>query len=551
MENSSWNRARAALLAAALLLFLPNVASLGLWAPDEPRAAAVTREMFAMKHGAESLVLLRLNEEPYTQKPPLYYWMASAVSLLPGEVTEWSARTPSILAGLATLWLTLAFGRRLFDAPTALLGAAILLTTFSFAELSRRVQFDVVLTFFELGALAAFWRMDRGAGDPNRNRLLAHASMGLALLVKGPVGFLLPVLSWAGFLWADGRLREIGRIFSPGALLLSLGPILAWLGGAVALAPPGFFGTAVGGGVVSRFFEGTSHARPFYYFLYQFPVEFLPWTLLAPAVVSVGRREVFGSDESNGDRRRAWRFALACLAVTFVFFSLSAGKRGLYVLPCFPVLALLCADALRGLLARSGAPPRWLGVTFGALGLALAALGVWSLTQDDVAGAHVPLVVSLGLVAIPVAAAVGWLRVVRRNRPLAIAAVLVLAAWAVLAVVFGRLYPALDPVRSMKLVAEAARRHTPSEQPLALLGSRPMIGGLSYYAEGPIHWIDDLEDVPAYFESGGVALITKASKLERLQAIAPVTVRETVREGDRALLIVRYTPDGEAPPGRQ
>ena len=30
-----------------------------------------------------------------------------------------------------------------------------------------------------------------------------------------------------------------------------------------------------------RFFAGTSHERPFYYYLYQFPLNFLPWFLLA------------------------------------------------------------------------------------------------------------------------------------------------------------------------------------------------------------------------------------------------------------------------------
>ncbi len=85
---------------AALLLLLPALGSVGLSAPDEPRTAAVAREMFSMEHGRSGLALLHLNGEAYTPKPPLYYWMASVVSLLPGRVTEWSARLPSALAGL-------------------------------------------------------------------------------------------------------------------------------------------------------------------------------------------------------------------------------------------------------------------------------------------------------------------------------------------------------------------------------------------------------------------------------------------------------------------
>lgn len=541
MRQSRWIGACALLVAAAALLLVPGMASLGLSAPDEPRAAAVAREMFALPHGLESLVLLRLNEAPYTQKPPLYYWLAAAASSIPGEVTEWSARLPSVVAGLATVLLTLALGRRLFGARTAWLGAAFLLTTYTFAHLARRVQFDVLLTFFELAALAALWRMDRGAGSPNASRLAAHGAMGLGMLVKGPVGFLLPVLSWLGFLAMEGRLREARRAFSAPALLLSLGPILAWLAGAMALAPPGFFGTAVGGGVVSRFFEGTSHARPFYYYLYQFPIEFLPWTLLLPALWIVGRRQVFVAG-ADPERRRAWRFGLACVGVTLVFFSLSAGKRGLYVVPCFPLLALLCADALHGLLEQRTRPPRALGVAFGGAGLALAALGVWAWQAGEVAGADIPVALCAALLGVPTAGALGWRACVVRGGTRELGFVLAGTAWGVLAAAFWLLYPALDPINSMKPIARSARHWTPDDQPLALLGSRPMIGGLAYYAERPIEWIDDVEDVPAYLAGGGTTLITKAKKLEALGAIVPIEVLDRLREGDRAVAIVRLVP---------
>ena len=140
MERSAWRWGCLALVGALLLLLVPGMASLGLWAPDEPRAAAVAREMFAMERGLESLVLLRLNGEAYTQKPPLYYWLVSVASLVPGQVEEWTARLPSALAGVGTLILTLLLGRRLFGPRTALLGAALLLTSYKFVHLSRRAQ---------------------------------------------------------------------------------------------------------------------------------------------------------------------------------------------------------------------------------------------------------------------------------------------------------------------------------------------------------------------------------------------------------------------------
>jgi len=550
-RESSVGGGRAILALAALLLLLPALGSVGLSAPDEPRAAAVARELFDFEHGPAGLALLHLNGEAYTQKPPLYYWMVAVVSLVPGDVVEWSARLPSALGGFATLILTVMLGTRLVGARSALLGAALLLTTYKFAWLSRRVQFDVVLAAFELGALLAFWRLDRAIGSATRNRLAMHACMGMAMLTKGPVGFLVPMLVAASYLGLEGRARELRRTVSAGALAWSLGPILAWLAAAVALAPPGFFGETVGGGVLSRFFEGTSHARPFYYFLYQFPIEFLPWTLLWPAVVWAGRRRVFGAgagaahsgaaDAGGGadeERRRAWRFLGAWVGATLAFFSLSAGKRGLYLLPCFPAVALLCADSVRLLLAGRARPPHALSLGAALAAAALVGVALYFGRLGEVGDATLPISFLALLAGVPVAGALAWLACVRRGRVAAVVPVAVACVWAIEAAAFTILNPALDSVRSVAPIAEAALRFTAPGAPVALLGSRPMVGGLSFYARRPVEWLEEDSEVPGYFARGGQALVMDADKLRDVRRLAEVTVLERVREGERAVLVV-------------
>ena len=103
---------------------------------------------------------------------------------------------------------------------------------------------------------------------------------------------------------------------------------------------------AVVDNLFGRFFAGTSHARPFYYYLYQLPLG-LPALDAARAgrIAWAARRSVFVARRATRSAR-AWRFLLAWVRRTLVFFSLSSGKRGLYLLPAFPALALLLADAL-------------------------------------------------------------------------------------------------------------------------------------------------------------------------------------------------------------
>jgi 4-amino-4-deoxy-L-arabinose transferase-like glycosyltransferase len=74
------------LIVAAFMLFF-RLGATDLWAPDEPRFAAMAEELRSFEHGPAGLVVLHLNSAPYTQKPPLYYWMAALLGQVPGRVT--------------------------------------------------------------------------------------------------------------------------------------------------------------------------------------------------------------------------------------------------------------------------------------------------------------------------------------------------------------------------------------------------------------------------------------------------------------------------------
>ena len=308
----------ALVLAMGIALLLPYLGAQDLWAPDEPRYAQVAEELRSFEHGPSGLVVMHLNGEAYTQKPPLYYWLAAGLGAALGGVNETAARLPSALAGIATAFLAWRFGSRLFGNTAGIWGAAVLLSVFRFAHTARRVQLDVVLTFLTMLALSAFWQLDRNLGPRTRNLVLLHGALGLAVLTKGPVG-LLPIAVIVAYLAWERRLREIWRLLPPAALLLSLGPGLIWISAAVALSPPGFFGDAVTENLLGRFFAGTAHGRSPLYYLYQFPADFAPWSLFWPWVgVCAWRaltRAETGSNGPNGPSTgsaSAWESGRCC-----------------------------------------------------------------------------------------------------------------------------------------------------------------------------------------------------------------------------------------------
>src|SRR5579863_3103817 len=112
-------------LALALLALLG--CNRGLWTPDEPREAEISREM-ALAPG----VIPTLNGERFIEKPPLYYWTVAAVFRLTGGASVAGARAVSVAAALATLALLAAWGSSAHSRAAGWLAALMLASSAQF-----------------------------------------------------------------------------------------------------------------------------------------------------------------------------------------------------------------------------------------------------------------------------------------------------------------------------------------------------------------------------------------------------------------------------------
>src|SRR5437867_673923 len=75
------------------VLFFYGLGNLGMVGPDEPRYAAIARQMMA----TGDYITPRLNGNPWFEKPPLMYWLAAFGDRVFG-INEAGARFPSALA---------------------------------------------------------------------------------------------------------------------------------------------------------------------------------------------------------------------------------------------------------------------------------------------------------------------------------------------------------------------------------------------------------------------------------------------------------------------
>ncbi|MFC2171812.1 ArnT family glycosyltransferase [Acidobacteriota bacterium] len=172
------------------LIFLPRIGSYGFWDPWEPKYSQSVREMFER---GEIITPYYNGEIRYT-KPILVYWAITIPAKIFG-LSEFSARLASnTVATIGCLALYLAVSR-LRNRRTGIMGALCLATMPQYFFLARMATTDIYLVALS-GASAAFFILAFSV-PPLRNKafILAYLFVGLAVLAKGPIGILVPMLS--------------------------------------------------------------------------------------------------------------------------------------------------------------------------------------------------------------------------------------------------------------------------------------------------------------------------------------------------------------------
>jgi 4-amino-4-deoxy-L-arabinose transferase-like glycosyltransferase len=355
------------LLLAAAALFFAALGHLPLLEPDEGRNAEVAREMLV----THDYITPHYDSLPYLDKPAFFFWLVAGSFKVMG-ITEFAARFPSALMAAATMMLTWLLGRRMFSGNLSWKAAIIFATSPLVISFSRTVIFDMTLCFLVTVAFWAFWEAEQQPAERLRWDCLAFASMGVAAITKGPVGFLLPLFTLAAFYAARGRFRELKHVRWAAGWGVLLATALPWFI-MVSVRNPFFPKYAFWQESLLRFATASSHrSGGIMYYIPVFLAGAFPWSFF---VLFAG-----------GNRWRHWRllrtetytahlFLLCEVATIFVFFSISRSKLPGYFLPAMPAVALLMAWVWQDV-ESSVRPPDWLTGGFATLmliGLLVAA----------------------------------------------------------------------------------------------------------------------------------------------------------------------------------
>ena len=333
------------------------------------------REALVMQEMARSgnVVLPLRNGETIPSKPPLLHWCGVGIALLSGGVSEWSARFPNALFSALSVALTFLLGCRLSGREIGVLASLLLLTTPCFLEMSREAWVDPALAFFTLAAIASFASMYENEQWRGWRSLIFYLALAGATLSKGPVGYILPVLVVVSYLAIQGQLSRLWSLASVPGLLLAIGIPAAWYAAAFAQEGWAFVQKQVLQENLVRFTAGSGKRIPSsVFFVTPFLVEGLPWSLLFG--VGLWNFARHAPVREKGVLPLIWWFAI------FMFFSISAGKRNVYLLPTYPAMALFAAEWGWPWVAAQERPlPAWLKIPLrflAVMGAGLMVIGV-------------------------------------------------------------------------------------------------------------------------------------------------------------------------------
>ncbi len=295
---------------------------------DEGAFAEASREMLAKGDWVSPW----LYDSPRFDKPVLIHWLQIISFLIFGQNT-WSARLPSVLAGLAWVavmssWARL-LAKRIYNEPnhdSAYFWTLVFSgTSIGILAISRASTADALLNALLAFSLLALWKAFHGEGNGSA-RLWARVcavTIGLGLITKGPIALLVPSVGviFAALSRSYCGMPRLKQLFSDPvnwALLLTISVPWYWL--QYQAQGMAFFNSFFGDHNLRRF-TSTMHglSAGIWYYPVWISVALLPGSILAFRIFQYFFRHKLW-------RERSLWMCWGVFAFVILFFSLSATK---------------------------------------------------------------------------------------------------------------------------------------------------------------------------------------------------------------------------------
>lgn len=290
--------------------------------------------------------MLTNNGEPYSDKPPFYFWLLMISKMITGEYHILMLMMFSIIPALGCIytmdkWCDKELGRNYRN-----MAPLLLLTTGYFAGTAMVLRMDMLMVWFIILALREFYRMYTGEGSFKRHQILFGIYILLGFYSKAFMGILIPLVTSLVFLVTKKEGKTFFRYWNWRVWSTIIGGVALWFGMAWVEAGSEYLYSLTVGQTVSRSVNVSVHKRPFYFYILYLSYGIAPWTFLYVGNIICGfvgkKNRIFKSDLQR-------LFVIEVLS-TFVMLSCFGSKLAIYLVPIFPFmtyLSLMCMEKMQ------------------------------------------------------------------------------------------------------------------------------------------------------------------------------------------------------------
>jgi 4-amino-4-deoxy-L-arabinose transferase-like glycosyltransferase len=367
--------------------------------------------------------------------------------------------------------------------------------------------------------------------------MLMYASVGVAVLAKGPVGAVLPGGTILVFLALRRDLRFIPRLMLVrGALVAALVALPPYI--LMGIQEPEYLRYFLWEKNVGSFVsEESRHPNPFYYYVPTLMAGFFPWSAFLPLAVWKLLRRPVKSDPGR-------LFLLIWAGFVFVFFSAATSKLATYILPMFPAAALLVGDLWAKFLAdREGRLRRGILISYVCLG----AIVVWlvptlwldarghRLFDPEVHTVHLFAVSTILISGVVLSAILVWTRAYRAL--FAITAAMVGALMIYMGVF---LLTMVDSYRSSKQIAMQVDRMLPPGAKITFYND--IRDGALFYTDREAEELLNAKEFEAHLDTEGALIIVPLNWIHQVEHLQG-RYRVVAQYGNKVIVESVVEPD--------
>lgn len=324
---------------------------------DSGQYASISREMAetgnylqVMSHGRD-----------YLDKPPLLFWVTALMFNIFGYA-NWSFKIGSFLFTLLGVYSTFRLGKLLYSSAVGRLAAIILFSCQAFILFNNDVRTDTILTS---SVVFAIWQMMEWY-QTKKWKWIVGAALGIsfAMMAKGPIGIMVPVLAIGSWIIGQGRWKDIIKwqyLVLLALVAVMLAPMLYGLYTQFDLQPEKSVGMVTPHGIEKqtnvsglKFYLWTqsfgritgenvwkNNTGPFF-FVHNFLWSFLPWALVFLLAFFTSIRQLVLSLLKKAEQPEL--LTLGGFILPFIALSMSAYKLPHYIFVVYPLAAILLAS---------------------------------------------------------------------------------------------------------------------------------------------------------------------------------------------------------------